>query len=787
MLRMKHRRLFLVLLAAVIGVSDQVNPSPRSAAPLPSGSRNTFRTSPDARVAIGNIPIHFVPNQGQADSSVRFVGQGFGATLLLTDDAALVVDVASRMVLRQSIVGGRRPLQLEASHPLGGKTHFFLDRGQHQWQTDVAQFARVAYRDVYPGIDLVYYGNAGTLEYDWIVAPGADPGSIALAMEGADRARLGDGGDLLLDTATGTMRFARPVVYQRIGTIRRTVDAEYVLDEPNRVRYAVGAYDPALPLVIDPTLHYSTYLGGNGLDVGMDVALDTQGNVYVTGETRSPNFPVKNQIGGTAGDRDGFVAKLDPTLHTLIYSTYLGGVGADRGASIAVDPQGNAYVTGFTYSPNFPVTSGALDTSCGTDGACNPTTSGDRVIPRSDAFIVKLDPAGKLVYGTYLGDSEPDSGAGIAVDGLGSAYVTGWTQSRYFPSTPGVFQKECTGLGSTVRSCSQDAFVTRINGAGNDLVYSTLLGGSSRDDGLAIALDVNTGIASAAYVTGSTQSRDFPTTPGAFGQAFSGGWTDAFVTKLDASGHALAYSSYLGGSDYDDARGIAVDRDRSAYVIGQTASANFPTAGAIDASCGTDGDCNAIGNQRYVDAFVSKFNAQGSGLAYSTYLGGAFIEFVGDIAVDGALNAWVTGQTTSADFPVVNGVLGVSAGAEGFVAQLNPGGNGLLYSTYLSGAGSDSGHGIVVDPQGNAHVTGNAGPGFATTSGAFQTNYPGTSIGTGVAFVVRIGEGAAPPLPWLWWLWAIAVILLMMAAAAFILRRRPQSRGEVATDSKSRR
>jgi hypothetical protein len=349
--------LCVALVPVVVSVAAALDPPRRNASVVGSGDPQTLPTRTDARLALGKIPIHFVPNRGQADSSVRFLGHGLGVTLLLTDDAALVVDATSRIVLRQSIVGGSRPSRVEGSAPLDGKSHFFLDRSQDQWQTDVPQFSRVSYRDVYPGIDLVYYGNAGALEYDWIVAPGADPRSITLAMEGPERARLDEAGHLLLDTAAGPMRLARPVAYQSLGAARRRVEAGYVLDPGNRVRYSIGAYDPRVPLVIDPNLQYSTYLGGNGLDVGYDVARDSQGNVYVTGETLSPNFPVKNQIATAGGDRDGFVVKLDPSLSTLIYSTYLGGLGADRGYGIAVDPQANAYVTGFTTSPNFPVTS----------------------------------------------------------------------------------------------------------------------------------------------------------------------------------------------------------------------------------------------------------------------------------------------------------------------------------------------------------------------------------------------------------------------------------------------
>lgn len=423
------------------------------------------------------------------------------------------------------------------------------------------------------------------------------------------------------------MRVARPVAYQVVGGTRRGVEAAYVLDPPDRVRYAIGAHDPRVPLVIDPILQASTFLGGDGLDVGYDIAVDSQRNVYVTGEVRSPNFPLKNQVAGPGGDSDVFVAKLDPTLSALIYSTYLGGQGADRGNSIAVDAQGNAYVTGSTRSSNFPVTSGVIDTTCGTDGACNPR--GEPPIHAIGCLHRQAHFGGQLAYSTYVGDSESDFGTGIAVDALGSAYVTGSTTSRNFPTTPGVFQPQCEGGGS----CIQDAFVLRINGTASELIYSTFLGGTNVDSAHSIAIDVNSGLASAAYITGITQSADFPTTPGAFQPQWTGGGvvgSDAFVTKLDAQGRTLLYSSFLGGSNYDNASDIAVDADGAAYVIGTTTSADFPTtAGALDTTCGSDGACNSTGTQRYADVFVSKFNAQGSGLVYSTFLGGSEIEFAG--------------------------------------------------------------------------------------------------------------------------------------------------------------
>jgi hypothetical protein len=401
-----------------------------------------------------------------------------------------------------------------------------------------------------------------------------------------------------------------------------------------------------------------------------------------------------------------------------------------------------------------------IKTMCGTDGACNGG--------RSDVFIIKLTSGGHLAYSTFVGDSESEGGTGIAVDALGSAYVTGSTQSRYFPTTPGVFRPQCEGGNPLSRSCTPDAFVLRINATATELIYSTFLGGTNVDTAYSIAIDVNPGLASAAYIAGTTQSADYPITPGAFQPQWKGGGvvgSDAFVTKLDALGRTLLYSSFLGGSDNDDARSIAVDANGAAYVIGNTRSADFPTTpGALDTTCGSDGACN-----NYSDVFVSKFNAQGSGLVYSTFLGGSEIEFAGGIAVDGSYNAFVTGETTSIDFPVVNAVQAASGGgAEAFVARLNAAGNALIYSTYLGGYASDHGNAIAVDAQSNAYVTGSAGAAFPTTGGAFQPAYPGASPGTAVAFVARIGESFGR----FWVLVAAGALLVLVAGTLLILRRR---------------
>jgi hypothetical protein len=465
-----------------------------------------------------------------------------------------------------------------------------------------------------------------------------------------------------------------------------------------------------------PSLFYSTYLGGSGDDLGFSIAVDASGNAYVTGTTSSSDFPTTSGVFQpmlTGYPGEAFVTKLNPTGSGLVYSTYLGGSdGLDIGYGIAVDATGNAYMTGTTYSTNFP-----------TLGAFQALFGGGF----QDAFVTKLNATGSaLVYSSFLGGSGYDQGLGIAVDATDNAYVTGLTQSTNFPTTLGAFRTTAPGI--------QAAFVTKVNTTGS-LIYSTYLGGSGYDfGGSSIAVDAT----SSAYVTGATLSTDFPTTFGAF-QTTAAGNGDAFATKLNAAGSALLYSTYLGASGFEAGIGIAVDATGSAHVLGHTQSTNFPTLGAFQGTYGGGA----------VDAFVTKFNPPGSALVYSTYLGGSGDDFAGGIRVNATGNAYVTGFTSSTNFPITLGAFQPTAAGsvDAFVTKLNAAGSGLDYSTYLGGAGEDEGLGIALDalPNPNAHVTGyTRSTNFPTTPGAFQTAFGG---GDYKAFVAKIIDVGLPPPP----------------------------------------
>ncbi|MFO0855322.1 MAG: SBBP repeat-containing protein [Planctomycetia bacterium] len=468
--------------------------------------------------------------------------------------------------------------------------------------------------------------------------------------------------------------------------------------------FTVASYDKRYPLVIDPTLVYSTYLGGSDDDSGLyltfggtDIAVDGDGNAYVTGSTKSFDFPTKIAVYGTCtGKYDAFVTKIGTSGTSLLYSTYLGGSEDDYGLRIAVDNAGNAYVTGWTQSSDFPTANAMYGTNTGW----------------TDAFVTKIAASGtSLSYSTYLGGSSYDWGSGIAVDVAGNAYVTGSTYSSDFPTKTLIY-------GSN--KGDEDVFVTKIGTSGTSLSYSIYLGGSARDESRGMAVDS----AGNVYVTGFTWSSDFPTEIPIYGTYTSS--YDAFVTKIGTSGTSLSYSTYLGGSDADEGYSIAVDSAGNAYVTGYTKSSDFPTANAM---YGT--------NTGWTDAFVTKIAASGTSLSYSTYLGGNGDEAGESIAVDSAGNAYVTGYTGSFNFPTEKPIYGTNTGSwDAFVTKISTSGTSLSYSTYLGGSYSDHGTGIAVDSVGNAYVKGETYSSDFPTANAMY----GSNTGYWDAFVTKIGD-----------------------------------------------
>ena len=575
----------------------------------------------NTRSLIPLLPLSFEENRGQADDKVKFITRGDRHSMYLTATESVMIFAGNRRTLttalKMKFVGGDDAARVIGIERLAGKSNYLIGNDPEKWRTNVRTYSKVKCEQVYKGIDVVYYGNRRQLEYDLIVAPGADFKPVRIAFTGAKSIRTDNRGDLVLETESGEVRQASPFAYQEIGERRKPVAARYVIEGNREVGFTVGEYDANLPLIIDPVLSYSSFLGGDGLDTGTDIALDSSGNIYVAGTTASTNFPVtpgtlKPPL--TGFDADAFITKLNPAGTEIIYSTYLRGGAADGafsgfdgfnqrqgGVSIAVDAAGSVFVTGRTFSQNFLITTGAFQKSF------------DEI--HGDCFITKLSSSGDaLVYSTYLGGEEEDFPADIAVDSTGSVYVTGNTYSRDFPTAnalqPAHSNDECSA-GDFLFQCS-DAFVTKLNATGSALVYSTYLGGNKYDGASGIAIDSE----GSAYIAGLTGSSNFPTTPGAFQSRFNGGSLifvtqfgnagDAFVSRLSPSGSALVYSTYLGGRRDDTALGIAVDSSGNAYVTGKTDSVDFPvTEGAFQAlnagsaaykSQDSGGDWNAIKN-----------------------------------------------------------------------------------------------------------------------------------------------------------------------------------------------
>lgn len=660
----------------------------------------------------GKLPLSFEANRGQTDTQVKFLARGAGYGLFLTSDSALLSlrGERSNSALRMQLLGANRHAAIAGANELPGKSNYFVSRDPKQWRTNVRTYAAVQYTGVYPGIDLVYHGNQRLLEYDFVVAPGADPRKIDLRFHGADKLTVNSDGALVMAVGENEVIEPAPVVYQEVDGVRRTVAGSYVLRGRGRVGFRVAEYDRERTLVIDPTLVYSMLLG-IPWDSVSGIAVDAAGNAYVAGQTSALNFPTTpGALQSTRGS--GFIMKLNTNGTTLFYSTYLG-PGSDYAIDgIAIDALGDAYLTGIA-GKNFPTTPGAFQTTF-TDGPSTP-------MPGS-AFVVKLNPTGSaLVYSTYLGGSSLDAGFGITVDTSGSAYVIGYTYSSDFPVTAGAFQ-------TVLPQHMQSTFVTKVNALGSALEYSTFLCGPSGSWGKAIAVDSS----GSAYVTGDAAS-DFPVTPGAF-QASPHG---VYVTKLNPAGSGLVYSTFLGGSGLDSGYAIAVDPSGNAYVEGTTNSLDFPTTSGALQTAYAGGD---------YDDFVSKLNSTGTALVYSTYLGGSGTERALGIAVDAFGNAYLTGATTSSNFPITTGALqGTYAGGnycgDAFVSKLNATGSALTYSTYLGGALDDCGEGVALDAAGDAYVTGQTWSlDFPTTPGAFQTS-------SGGMFVAKLNlrdYGAAP-------------------------------------------
>ena len=721
-------------------------------------SRSTWMTESSETRPIGSygmLPLSFEENRGQADSQVKFLSRSSGYNLFLTSTQAVFrfrkADFGSgneatqggqnsaSASLRMKLVGANPAARIAGTYQLSGKASYFIGADPAKWRTNIPTYAKVKYENVYAGVDLVFYGRERQLEYDFIVAPGADFRDIALGFEGADRVEVEDNGDLVLDTAAGEIRQKRPLIYQEVNGVRHTIAGRYALGESkgqkeegiseevstrhtSLITFEIGDYDPTKPLIIDPVLVYSTYLGGSGADRGLGISVDMQGNAYVTGETSSPDF-----VGGGTPDPAGniFVAKINATGNALVYSAFIGGSFTDRGSAVAVDSQGNAYIAGETKSSDFPTV--PPPPPC---DLCPPPSA----IP-SNGFVLKLNAEGSsLGYSRQIGGSGEDRFHAIALAPDGEAYVTGETSSSNFPVTPGA-------LGYAAYPTDPSGIpVVKLNADGS-IGYAAVIGGNT-GSGISRAFGIGVDEDCDPMTIGPTTARDFPQVGG--GSPDPGAYpTDPeniLAMKLNTTLSGFVYSTVIGGNTgagISRALAVALGPGGVAYLTGETSARDFPvTPGAIGyAAYPTEpGDIRIP---------VVKLNADGS-IGYAAliggYTGGGISRGFG-IAVDQSCIPMIVGDTSARDFPLTPGRFGSYPTDPNYIValKLNMTGSSLIYSAAIggnTGSGASRANGVALDSAGNAYLTGQtSATDFPTAS--FDHTYNG---GPTDAFVLKLGS-----------------------------------------------
>jgi hypothetical protein len=662
----------------------------------PGADANPYEIPNDLLQTMRRSDLRFEPNNGQAEPDIKFISRAAGyAVFLKSTEAILRFPTANedseqptqdantvppaRHVLRMRLVGTKHQATPAGVRRLPGTVSYFIGDDPALWRTGIPTFGEVEYGEVYPGVELTFYGQKGRLKFDFVVAPGVDPNDIALHFEGADEIFVdGGSGDLMVSCAGKVARFGKPFVYQDTNGEPRTISGGYVLSG-NEVRFQLGHYDTTKALVIDPVLIFSTLLGGSGIDSGSGIAVDADGNVYVTGDEQSLGFPLSPIPPATGSSRDAFLIKVDPSAASMSYSVYLGGAGIDDGQDIALDASGNVYLVGRTQSSNFPTVGNALPKS-----------------PSIDTFVAKIDPsASSLLYSTFLGGAQADEGEAIAIDSFRNIYVTGRTFSPDFPIKGNPFQASYRGAG--------DVFVSKFSGdPAPQLTYSTYLGGSATEFGL----DIKTDQSDVPTVVGFSKSSDFPTAGEPFQPAHRGD-ADGFLARVNPDRDQpfqLEYSTFLGGSGMEYAWGIAFDVAGNAYVTGTTESLDLPTVTPLQADL-----------EGPSDAFLAKVapgKPPAEQLLYSTYWGGDKHDSGNGIAVDADGRPWIVGVTSSTNFRTVQPVQPDHGGSfDAFVTSIDTAGPpcAVRYSTYLGGSSSDRGNAIAVDAYGYVHITGDAG------------------------------------------------------------------------------
>jgi len=699
----------------------------------------------------GKLPLTFEANQGQTDAQVKFLSRGNGYTAFLTAGGIVLSlrpteslenpqTIGARttneprppaVALQFSLVGGNRTSVVVGEDLQPGKVNYFIGNNPAKWQTNVPTYGRIRSKDVYPGVDLLYYGNHRQLEYDFEVAPGADPTLIQFEVKGARRMRIDHDGDLVLETRNGDLQFKSPVVYQETNGQHIPVLGRYMLRDSTHIGFQLSQYERSTPLVIDPVLVYSTYLGGSGTDVARGIAVDTTGSVYVAGYSDSTDFPLTTLGSLPAGVRHAFVAKLDTTGSNLIYADYLGGNSQDYGDALTLDSSNNVYVTGSTGSSDFPLVNPYQGTY---PGAFN-------------AFLTKISASGSsLLYSTYLGGNGSDIPSGIAIDSTGNMIIGGSTSSTNFPIANAyqpIVSANQGGLFGTY------GFLTKFNSDGSSLVYSTYFGGNSNvplncggtpcwPAPSTIISGMALDSAGSAYVAGFTDTYNLPVTAGAYLTNDTAQWDNAvgFVSNFSSSG-SLQYSTYFYESSglLTTINAIAVDGVGSAYITGAAYSdGTFPLTSTSICDPAVSGFGCGYG-------YVTKFDPTGSRLSYSTFLGPNNDFGPTSIVVDTNGDAFVSGSTSSSSLGTVNAIEAPASGANVLLVEIDPTGGSELWATYLGGNADDSVAGIACDSNGNLYVAGTtSSPDFPTTQATFQRMLGGSAD----AFVVKIAASSAP-------------------------------------------
>jgi len=658
----------------------------------------------------GTSSIPFEPNRGQTDPSVRYLARGTGFALYLTDLGA-VFSTLDGGVLRMSVKGENPAARFGEGIPLSGVSNYFMGNDRSKWQTGVPHLVSVARTNVLARTDLRWRGDRGAIEYEAIIGPGGRERAISFEVEGALALVVEPSGGLRMDSLGGTLRQSPPRAFQESNGRLWRVPARFVTEGACEFRLEAGPCDPTLPLVIDPQISFSTYFGSTGFEFARQVAVDGSGNIYLAGRSDSIDFPVKNAFQATSGDApaytgDAVLVKFDSTASNLIYSTYLGGAGLDEAQALAVSSTGTVWLLGGTTSTNFPT--------------LNPFQASNK--GSVDGFLTKVNSTGaSLAYSTYFGGSDYDAGVALAVDSTGAAYVTGDTKSSNFPlQSP--FQPNRNG------GALYDTFVLKMNAGGTALNFSTYLGGSGDNAARGIAVDASGNI----VVCGRTNASNFPLVNPL--QSTIGGGYDGFVTRFNATGGSLSFSTFLGGSGDDACSRIRIDSNGALLLAGGTYSANFPTASAYQSTIGGS-----------ADAFVTKMKADGSSLIFSTFLGGSNLDGAGDLAIGSNNTVFVSGNTYSTNFPTVAAVQGSSAGnQDGFLSRFSSDGSTLLYSTYFGGSGTDTAQSVAVFGS-SPILYGETDSSNLTTVSPYQSQNRSPGQGVRDFFLVMLTNPLNPP------------------------------------------